>query len=94
VLQWDKSQLQRLGSPKRCRFSPQAQRCELKDLALPQLQLRFNPWPRNFHMLWVRPQKEKENLGEFPLWLSGNEPDLGPTRMCVGSLVSLSGLRI
>ena len=27
----------------------------LKDLALLQLWLRFNPWPRNFHILWVRP---------------------------------------
>ena len=28
----------------------------LKDLALPlQLQLRFNPWPGNFHMLQVWP---------------------------------------
>ena len=25
----------------------------LKDPALPQLWLRFNPWPRNFHMPWV-----------------------------------------
>ena len=25
----------------------------LKDLALPQLQLRFSPWPRSFHMPWV-----------------------------------------
>ena len=37
----------------------------LKDLALLQLQcslqlwLRFSPWPRNFHMLWVRPLKKK-----------------------------------
>ena len=26
-----------------------------KDPALPQLQLEFNPWPRNLHMLWVQP---------------------------------------
>lgn len=37
----------------------------VKDLALPQLchrlqlWLRFDPWPRNFHMLWVQPFKEK-----------------------------------
>ena len=24
----------------------------LKESMLPQLQLGFNPWPRNFHMLW------------------------------------------
>ena len=35
----------------------------LKDLALLQLQhksklqLVFNPWPRNFHILWVQPLK-------------------------------------
>ena len=27
----------------------------LKDPALPQLQLRFDPWPRDFHMLWLQP---------------------------------------
>ena len=27
-----------------------AQHHDLKDLALLQLQLRFNPWPGNFHM--------------------------------------------
>ena len=44
----------------------------LKDLALPQLchrlqlQLRFNPWPGNFHMMWVQPQKKKKkNLFEI-----------------------------
>ena len=37
----------------------------LKDLALPQLLLhrlqlwlRFNPWPRNIHMLWIQPLKK------------------------------------
>ena len=45
-----------------------AQRSGLKDLALPQLwcrsqlQLRFNPWPWNFHMLQVRPLKKKKKL--------------------------------
>ena len=33
----------------------------VKDLALLQLQHGFNLWPRNFHMLWVWPKKEKEN---------------------------------
>ena len=36
----------------------------LKDPVLPQLlpmqlQLGFNLWPGNFHMLWVLPQKQK-----------------------------------
>jgi len=31
----------------------------VKDLALLQLQLRFDLWPRNFHMLWVWPKKKK-----------------------------------
>ena len=25
-----------------------------------QLRLRFNPWPRNFHMPWVQPLKKKK----------------------------------
>ena len=42
-------------------------RCsELKDLILPQLchtselSLRFNPWPRNFHVLQVQKKKKKK----------------------------------
>ena len=41
-----------------------AQHSELKDLALLQLQyrsqlrLRFNPWPRNFHMPWPLQKKK------------------------------------
>ena len=31
----------------------------LKDLGLQQMQLRFNPWPRNFHMPWVWPLQNK-----------------------------------
>ena len=30
----------------------------VKDLALLQLWLRFNPWLLDFHMLWVLPKKE------------------------------------
>ena len=43
-----------------------AQSRGLKDPALPQLwhrlplQLGFNPWPRNLHMLWVQPFKKKK----------------------------------
>ena len=29
----------------------------VKDLALPQLWCGFNPWPGNFHVLRVQPQK-------------------------------------
>lgn len=25
-----------------------------------QLQLAFNPWPKNFHMLWVQPRKKSK----------------------------------
>ena len=38
----------------------------VQDLALPQLwcksqlQLRFEPWPGNFHILWVQPKKKKK----------------------------------
>ena len=54
----------------------------LKDLALPQLwyrsplQLRFDPWPENFHMAWVQEKKitwrcdttEKTFLQDCKLW--------------------------
>ena len=30
------------------------------DQEWPQLRLRFDPWPRNFHMLQVRPKKKKK----------------------------------
>ena len=46
---------------------------QVKDLMLSLLWHRFDPCPRNFHMLWVQPKKKKkknENL-EFPLWCSG-----------------------
>ena len=31
-----------------------------------QLQLRFDPWPRNFHMLWVWPKKKKQTNKQKP----------------------------
>ena len=38
----------------------------VKDLALPQLWLRFDPWSGNFLMPWVRPkQKEEEFFCKF-----------------------------
>ena len=49
------------------------------DLALPQLwhksqlQLRFDPWRRNFHMLWMQPNKQtKKDLALSLLWLRFN----------------------
>ena len=36
-----------------------AQHSGLKDPALLQLRLRFNPWPGNFHMLHVQPEERK-----------------------------------
>ena len=32
----------------------------VKDLVLLQLQLTFDPWPRNFHMLWLWQKKKKK----------------------------------
>ena len=32
----------------------------VKDLALPQLQLGFHLWPRNFHIPWVQQKKKKK----------------------------------
>ena len=36
-----------------------AQDSGLKDQAMLQLQLGFNPWPKNFHMPWVQPFKKE-----------------------------------
>ena len=48
---------------------------QVKDLALPLLWCGFNPWPRNFHMLWVQltplpPKKDiRDNLNFlYKLW--------------------------
>ena len=32
---------------------------QLKDLALSPMWLEFDPWPENFHMLWVRPNTHR-----------------------------------
>ena len=37
----------------------------LKDLVLPQLQLRFNPWSGNFCMLQVQPLKKKKRIKQI-----------------------------
>ena len=39
---------------------------QVKDPALPLLQRRLNPWPGNFHTLWVQPKKKK-NLNNLYL---------------------------
>ena len=61
--------LKQLGWLLRYGLDSQPWHSGLKDLALPQLwhrsqlqlrsklQLRFYPWPRNFHMLWMRQNK-------------------------------------
>ena len=36
---------------------------QVKDQVLLQLQLRFNPWPRNFHILWLWQGRKKERKG-------------------------------
>lgn len=41
-----------------------AQCSGLKPTALPQLPLRLNPWPRNFHMTWVQPLKKKKTKNQ------------------------------
>ena len=52
-----------------------AQCSGLKDPALPELWLGFDPWPENFHMLWVWPQlkkkkKKKEILSHDMTWMN------------------------
>ena len=62
----------------------------VKDLELSLLWLGsllwhgFNPWPRNFYMLWVWPKKvfnEKVTNREFPLWLSRLQNQLVSLKM-------------
>ena len=43
----------------------------LKDLASPELWLRFNPWPGNFHMQWERPLKKKRRRRGVPVMAQG-----------------------
>ena len=61
MAQWVKNLTAAVGVAADVRVPPLAQCSELKDPALPQLwwrlqvQLGFNPWPGNFHMLQVQP---------------------------------------
>ena len=41
----------------------------LKDLALPQLWFRFNPWPRNFHMPQVQLLKTNKQTNKKLLYV-------------------------
>ena len=60
-MQWDRWHLRSA----RMQVRPPAQHSGLKDLALPQLwhrlqlQLRSDPWPRNFHMQLGSQNKKK-----------------------------------
>ena len=39
----------------------------VKDSVLSLQRSRFDPWPRNFHVLWVQPKKKKKiNKGGVP----------------------------
>lgn len=52
-------QLQRLRSLRRCRLDPEPSEVGCTS-PVAQLRFRFNLCrPRNFHMVWVQPKKEK-----------------------------------
>ena len=43
----------------------------MKDSTLSLLWLGFDPGPRNFHMPWVQPKKEKKEKASMPVWFHG-----------------------
>ena len=55
VIQWAKNLTAVVQVTVEARVRSSTQHSGLKDLALPQLWLRFNPWLGNFHMPWVQP---------------------------------------
>lgn len=59
------------------RVRPPAWCSGLKYLVLPQLRLRFNPWPGNLHMQRVQPfkKKKKKNSGSSLHGSVVNEPN-------------------
>ena len=58
VMQWVKIRITVPQVLQRHRFDPHlVQWVKKKNPALLQLWLGFNPWPRDFHMLWVEPLK-------------------------------------
>ena len=75
LVQWVKNLTAAAGVTAEARVQSPAQHNGWKDLALPWLQHRsqpwlgFNPWPGNFHMPWVQPLKKrrKQNKTKTPL---------------------------
>lgn len=63
VIQWIKNPTEAAQVTAEVQVQSSAWHSQLKDAALPQLwwrlqlQLRSNPWPRNFHLLQVPPLK-------------------------------------
>ena len=71
----------------------------VKVLALSLLWLRFNPWPENFFMLWLRPKQNKTEQNKtkpmgVPIVAQGLRTRLVSMRMWVRSLALPTGLRI
>ena len=60
MAQWVKNLIAEAQVTAEARVQSLAQRSGLKDQVLPQLQLRFSPWPGNFHMPQVQPLKKKK----------------------------------
>ena len=62
MTQWVKNLTAVAGFAVEVRAGSLAQGSGLKDLALPQLWLGFNPWPGNFHMPQVQPQNKMKKI--------------------------------
>ena len=60
VVQWVKNLTAMVQAAAKVQGQSLAWHSGLKDLALLQLLLRFNPWPGNFHMPQVELQKKKK----------------------------------
>ena len=56
---WAKNLTAVAGVAVEVRVPSLAQLSGLKDLALLQLWLSFNPWPGNFHVSWVWPLRKR-----------------------------------
>ena len=59
MAQWVKNPAAVAWVPAEAQVSPPAPCSGLKDPVLLQLQLGFSPWPWNFHLPWVWPQRIK-----------------------------------
>ena len=72
-----RTQLQRLGVAVKAQVRGPVWCCSgFKDLVLPQLWLRLNPWPRNLHMPRVQPylsKKVNKVMEAFGKQLNGND---------------------